>query len=155
MNAWVHMGTPLTPGGGRCGHKPGPRCPRRSRGPGQADSLAETDSGCSWPRAAGEPQSESRCRRTSAKKQRERKKREKEEDKEQVQPSPRDGNQREMKNKKEDKQRETGRVTQLGVRGDNGIITLNYNNIHPPDPRPIQSGLRSFRKSCYKMSGRG
>lgn len=74
------------------------------------------------------------------------------EDKEQIQPSPRDRNQREMKNKEKDKQRERERVTQLGVRGDNGIITLNYNNIHPPDPLPIQSGLRSFR---IKMSGRG
>lgn len=60
---------------------------------------------------------------------------------------------REMKNKKEDKQRR--RVTQFGVRGDNGIITLNYNNILPHDPRPIQSGLRSFRESSYKMSSRG
>lgn len=49
---------------------------------------------------------------------------------------------------KKDKQRERERVTQLGVRGDNGIITLNYNNI-PPPPRTllqIQSGLHSFRK---------
>lgn len=37
---------------------------------------------------------------------------------------------------KKDKQRERERVTQLGVRGDNGIITLIYNNIHPPPPDP-------------------
>lgn len=42
---------------------------------------------------------------------------------------------------KKDKQRERERVTQLGVRGDNGIITLNY-----PPPLQIQSGLHSFRK---------
>lgn len=46
---------------------------------------------------------------------------------------------------KKDKQRERERVTQLGVRGDNGIITLNYNNTDPP-PLQIQSGLHSFRK---------
>lgn len=92
---------------------------------------------------------------TNSERRRRRRSREKEEDKEQIQPSPRDRNQREMKNKEKDKQRERGRVTQLGVIGDNGIITLNYNNIHPPDPLPIQSGLRSFRESCYKMSGRG
>lgn len=45
---------------------------------------------------------------------------------------------------KKDKQRERERVTQLGVRGDNGIITLNYNNTDPP--LQIQSGLHSFRK---------
>lgn len=113
MNAWVHIGIRLTRGGGRCGHMPDPRCPKRSRGPWRADSLAETDSGCSWPRAAGEPPNESRCKRTSTEKQREEKKnRDRGRDREQVQPSPRDGNQREMKNKKEDKQRERGRVTQ-------------------------------------------
>lgn len=70
MNAWVHIGTRLTRDGGRCGHRPDPRCPMRSRGPGRADSLAETDSGCSWPRAAGELPNESRCRRTSTDTQR-------------------------------------------------------------------------------------
>lgn len=55
----------LTRGGGRCGRTPDPRCPRRSRGPWPADSLVETDSGCSWPRAAGELQSGSRCTSTS------------------------------------------------------------------------------------------
>lgn len=50
---------------------------------------------------------------------------------------------------KKDKQRERERVTQLGVRGDNGIITLNY-------PPPSKSNLvcTLFAKCCYKMSDR-
>lgn len=54
---------------------------------------------------------------------------------------------------KKDKQRERERVTQLGVRGDNGIITLNYNNTDPP---PSKSNLvcTLFAKCCYKMSDR-
>lgn len=57
-----------------------------------------------------------------------------------------------MKNKREDKQRERGRVTQFGVRGDNGIITLNYNNIHPPPPTLAQSNLGCvlFAKAVIK-----
>lgn len=44
---------------------------------------------------------------------------------------------------KKDKQRERERVTQLGVRGDNGIITLNYNNTDSPPPNPIWFALFS------------
>lgn len=119
MDGWVYMGTSLTLGGGRCGRRPYPRCPRRSRDPGRADSLAETDSGCSWPRAAGEPQNEIRCTSTSTERQKEKKK---------------------TKSRSRRKiNRERGRVTQLGVRGDNGIITLNY----PPPPNPIWFALFS------------
>lgn len=58
---------------------------------------------------------------------------------------------------KKDKQRERERVTQLGVRGDNGIITLIYNNIHPPPPGPSSKSnlvCTLFAKCCYKMSDR-
>lgn len=49
---------------------------------------------------------------------------------------------------KKDKHRERERATQLGVRGDNGIITLNYNNIHPPDPPPNPIWFALFSKNA-------